>query len=526
MRRVETAISALAAAFGLAALGLVFHRLALTLLGDMNSDSLFLAQFARDVVTGAPLRDWVLQPAPSFFPDGLLMAISQLLSRDIRTAIYVYHALFLLVFVGSMIGIAKAVTDSWWRAILAVVAPALIFAYETSGTAMARNFGLPGHHGMSTVMAVVSLLLFVRTIRRPLSGGYLAFFAAVQLGTASCDKLYILVGILPLLVTVLASVMGKALRFRDGVGLMLPLAAALPAPFALDLLTRKLGMFTPVTRTTPDWSLGRVVHALDLLNAHAATHPAFAWSFALLCVLGPAAVFACFGRRRALQTQAGFRTAALGAVMTFFASSVAANLLGVAFGGFLVDPYRVRYLEAVWVLPLFALSILCCGWAASSIWTRLAVPLALLLQSWVHLRSVPPRALPVSTLGLYDPATQCIDQAANETGYRRGYATYWHARKQSLMSRQGVEFAQITADFRVHQWITNLHGHRVLAAEPPGFLVYLADADEGSVRGALGQPASERACGPAKLWIYKGAPRTLPRGVIIARSLTEATLQW
>jgi hypothetical protein len=525
MKRIETWAAAIACSLGLLVLARVLHRLVLTSVADMNSDSLFLAQFARDVARGTSLRDWIVQPAPSFFPDGVLVGVSQLCSSDIRTSMYVYHSLSLIIFLGALVGIAKTVTGDWLRAAVVVIAPTLPFAIETSSSAMARNFMLPGHHGMSTVMAVVSLLLIVQgTVASNRSRLRIAAFAIIQIGTASFDRLYLLVGILPLIVAVLASASFRIVKWRTVLSTLASLLIALPAPIVFEAGARKFGMFIPATRNTIDWSLGRLVNAIDLLNGHAAAHPVFAWSFALLMIAGPAAAIGCTtASRNSLKRD---RTPILGMVMAFFSASVAANVLGVGFGGFLIDPYRVRYLEAAWVLPPFAISILCAGLATRSATTRLASPVLLLAISWLYLRTLPTTSMPVSEIATYSPVTKCIDEAARATGYHHGYATYWNARKQSLLSHEGVEFSQVTADFRVHQWITNLRGHQAIATNEPGFLVYLADMNEADVRSSLGTPASERICGASKLWVYNGTPNRLPSGIIVAHSLTESTLQW
>jgi hypothetical protein len=525
MKNRTQLLGLLLAAIGGLVLALGFHRLALALVRDINSDTLFLAQFADDATHGMPLTNWVLQPAPSFFPDGLVVGLARLVTRDIRSAMYVYHTLFLGILLTAFAGVAHKLTRDWAWAAIVTLAPALQLVFETTRSPMASNFFLPGHHGMSTAMAILSLAVVLATDRqRDVSTPRLLVFSVVQVATAGCDKLYILIGILPLAAMLIAGWLGRALRRNVVLAFLAGCVIAVPAPMVVETLLRRAGMFIPEAPSTVDWSLGRVVAAVDMLNVHATTHPVFAWSFALFMLIGPAVAAGAFVKRRMAPTHG--TAGALALIATFMSAVVLANVLGVAFGGFLVDPYRVRYLEAVWVIPPFALAMFAQAIGPASPLWRAAVPTALLALSIQRTRNDELPPVPAKTIGTYAPSTQCIDAAAHETGLRVGYATYWHGRKEGLLSHEHVRFAQITADFRVHQWITNLGYHQLVAGSEAGFLVYLADADESAIRRALGDPAEARACGTAKLFVYRGPPRALPTGVVNARMLTPATLQW
>lgn len=529
MKRAETALTSVL----LVALCTLFawttHRMALVLVNGMNSDTLFLAQFAHDVTHRVPLHDWVVQPAPSFFPDGILVWLATLPTHDIRTSMYLYHAGFAGLILVPMVLLARHVTHLWSRALLLALAPCLQLVFETAKGGTAMNFMLPGHHGMSVVAALWSLVLVLHLQRSHKHfRGWLIAYGALQIATASCDKIYLIVGIVPLLCTLAFGWLGQMLRRRDA--LLLFAVTALTIPFAplVENGLRRFGIFVPTAPSNFEWSLGRIVTSLDVLVTNALTYPLWAWSFAAFAIIGPAAAMGLFvlARNHARQPSAA-PIRASGVIVSFLVAMVICNFLGVSFGGFLVDPYRVRYLEAVWVIPLFGLTFAFAGWLGRSanVTSLLAIAVLVALSGW-RVRTADPGTAARAQLGVVDASTQCIDEVAARTGYRLGYATYWHARKESLLSHQNVEFAQITADFRVHQWITNLRGHQLLAAMPPGFLVYLADADEAAIRAALGEPAEQRACGASKLWVYNGAPKRLPSGGLIARELNDKTLQW
>lgn len=495
-----------------------------TILPTLNGDILYLFALVSELKAGVPLGNWILQPAPSFFPDGLIIFIISFVTRSANTGFFYYCVISCAALAVATYLCFRASLGNV-RAILAATAGAAAVLALSTASPFFQNAFLPGHHGMALVMLLACIALSHHLLRRASLWSCFGLFALVAL-TFGSDRIFAIQGILPLGGCVVLGVLLRILPPSSLLHVVLPMALGTAVGHQLGRIPAMLGMFAPPTDAVFEVSVERMLGAIAILMPFFRQFPwlgpilgAFVF-FGLAYVGGAAApqVWPVLVRNRVRLSPASRDTWLTVATLC---ASLILNVAGVVFGGYMTDLYRLRYLDTLFVLPPLGLALL----AASLRGPKLLALVPLGFGMYVAATFVREQPLKAK-VDAYPSAIRCIDDVAKRNNIQFGYANYWQARRASLLSHQGLRLAHVTPDFRVHQWIGNLYWHQQAAMRPRALLVYMPNVNAASVRSVLGAPSEVFQC-EGEVYVYREPPDARPSGAIQTKLLRpEVPLQW
>jgi hypothetical protein len=495
-----------------------------TCLPTLNGDILYLFAMVSELKAQVPMRNWILQPAPSFFPDGVIIFVISFFTRSANTGFFYY----LVVSCGGLAAAAYAcfyASLGHVRAVLAATAgAAAVFALSTASPFFQNAF-LPGHHGMALVMLLCCIALAHRALRAPRPGASVGLFALVAL-TFGSDRIFAIQGILPLAGCVLLGGLLRIIPLSALLRILIPMGLGTAVGHQLGRIPALLGMFAPPTDAVFEVSVERVLGAIGILLPF---FRQFTWLGPMLgafLVLGIAYVGGAAApqvwpvlqrNRRRLSPTARDTWLTVGTLC----ASLTLNVAGVVFGGYMTDLFRLRYLDTLFVLPPLGLALLAASLRGPK-WLGLLPLAAGMYVSATFVQELPLKA----KVDAYPSAIRCLDDVAQRNNVRYGYANYWQARRASLLSRQGLRLAHVTPDFRVHQWIGNLYWHQQASQRPQGLMVYMPNVNAASVRAVLGAPTEIAQC-EGEVYVYREPPPARPSGAIETKLLRpDVPLQW
>ena len=506
-------IATAAAAVVVAAAWVVVLWIIRGMVAGLNSDQLYLANFAQDVFDGRPLRTWQLQPAPAYFPDLPLYLAATAATRDLGHAFALYASLALAALVGGAMALATAVGVSARRGAYAVAA----FVFLLLPYAGQYNFYSPAHHGGTVVTFVYVLALAVGTpshtsVRRLCGIGGLAF-----LGTVS-DFFIVPQLLTPLCIALL--VRAGAARGQGRRHILLR-AAALGGGTAVGygVFASRVGPLGTVPHfaiSRPILEPGELVHLLRHLWRAATT----SWPMLAILVVAAAgmAIVELLRRDRADERRsvlALFYLLALPAIIAAPAVALPADL------------YADRYLFSLLVIPVLLLFVASdeLPRAARATVAVLAVAAWLSHDGLFHLRraqwptSIALRAAP-------PPRVACVDAFAAEHGIHTGFATYWEAGAITRYSRTGLHVLPIGGFVHADLWLANRDWFDTLERSSPGTVVVVVEGlDVERLQRRFGEPQAVATCEELTLHVYDFAKLTeSQRAIFFLRSSPEVSI--
>jgi hypothetical protein len=514
--RRRGAVTSVARAAPLAAAIVLFVvgalRLARTLTLTMNSDTLYLAALYRDIfIDKIPIRAWHVQPAPSFFPDLPAFFVLRALTGDAARTVYAYGLCELLAEAALFacllrhLGV-KGRSTAWSTALATFGAIAYLGSFGDSLHAMFH----PSCHSSTVWIALGSAVLVTRQIERgkPSLLGVLVLLVINAL-TGGFDKLYILVGTLPLLGALLLALVflrrSRSVAFANAAALQ----AAVVLATRIETLPARIGMVVPPTIPQPIWAWSAVARVLSFFPPpdH---EPAIFMLQEVLIGTSAAIALVVVARWMIGRRPAGLADLEVAPVLAAaYFGSLTCNFLGVAVCQSYWDPTCFRYLQSLFVLPYLVVA----AWfaLASSYVLRGAVAVGLLsiLRPWPT--PTPAKQAAAGVDVFYPPDAACVDRVARAHGATYGFADYWHARWLSELSRGGLSLLPLKQSFFYPDlWIANPEAFRRPLPSAPSFMVILTGFDEAQVRSRLGNPALVETCSKGEVWIYPSPPRWRP----------------
>ena len=486
----------------------------------IDSDSLYSADLARDLVDGR-LRGWIFQPAPSFFPDGMISAALHLVSP---TTDFVYLAyplvtgvlLYLLVrhAIGILYPRQSAATQRWcaFAGVAGVVCPTLARTTTSFQSLFAMTLGPNFHGGIVLTGLAVILLTHRALVQQQWSFRTLAAAWVVTFASTLSDKLMIPQGILPAaLLTAWIVVTCPGGRTRSilwGCSLGSSTIAALTVEGHFADWGIGIGR-----AGQPEFRMTGLSRAISYLPELLIAYPA--WGVSLVAV-ATASFFGSMKKRGVGGCEQKSDAAALRWTLTSMAviSALACALLAFT------DPYEFRRM-----LPAFAIPILFAPSAVTnmvkgagsrapnrSIRCALTVAFAGVIASITSVLTTSANAFDPS---LDRPAlVTCLDQLRTDGILDAGLANFWNSRLIVLLSRTGINHVALWTDgepFRSSLSLrTSLGGDAANHSGGPINVNYIVPQglDRAIVLQRYGHPSQTLRCADQDVWVYpEGALR-------------------
>jgi hypothetical protein len=483
-----------------------------------NSDHLYPSALCRDLRLGRPLAGWYVPGAPYLFPDVLLLVPCQLLPGGLAGEFIGWNFALLGCFLGSVVGLGRAVGLARRPAFVAAGCGVLLFvavhlgkAYESRATHLAS----PGSHFGIIPVGLALLALTAGLLRRgPRPLPVLLFLAFGTLGAFS-DKLLVVQFLAALAGTLLLLTVLRLVTVRQFAGMAGLIGAAYLLSVGLRLLLLRLGVhLLAIEQTFGNVKLAQLKALLGQVIDGVRGQPLLA---ALMVLYAPAVllVLGTWLRRKAGEpAEAGTldRRGVLLAVLTL--GLVPVCNLGALFATGLSENSAVyRY-----ILPCYTLPPLLTGWlltllpAAGARLGRVVFPaLAVSFAAW----QVADRGRELMAVKLetpYPPLAQALDRLVRERGPMRGLGEFWCSRQCQFLTHERVIVAPLdrfgTPFFHAGQRGQFLADDPREAAVPPfRFVVVhpnLIFQDPGPAMITLhyGLPRERIPAGEHEIWLY------------------------
>lgn len=471
---------------------------------DISSDVLYLQQLSDDLFFHpTPIDHWALQPAPSLFPDGVLIAALRLFDAQPVRLILLYGATTAALYFAVSLWVAQFFFKDKATRFSVASLPLCVFLIQFSDRSARSSALLPAHHASALLVALCAAALCVQIIcaEEPQRWRAPALSALLGLAMAS-DALTLLQATLPLALAATWP-FGALVARRAWLQIVVALLAAFAVQSVAQWLLKKHGLVVPVE--PPALGIDRLRSGWSTLYAYAKQYP---FDALLIFAFGVDQLFLAwtrmFARSSPQQQTAEQRGRAF--LFAFLGFSFSATVFGAWYGGYLWEPGRVRYvLMSVALIPAMHVSLR----AASIEPPRLARYVAgarvhllalgcLSLWALTHVAKLPVRTHVPDNV---TDAISCVDQIAKTHDVRTGLGGYWSARRLTMMSHEHVEFAAMTEEFKPSIWIANgARQRRVLSAED--VIIHMRDLDEVQVLRNRGEPDARKTCNREIFWLY------------------------
>ncbi len=457
------------------------------------SDLLYLPALYKDVVEQNGLfANWILTPAPYYFPDMPLYIISHFLTGNFYYAIalvFTLHSLLLVYIIYKLYALFFAKSFSL---ALAAVMFALIHIYPT----------------------VTSNFMFVGTIHYGefLIGMYVLYFALLVLNSKSFEPIYLLV-LLVLIILTTASDASFKLHF------VAPIAASVAILWAikrvsltqiLSILTVSLVSLWAANLIQPSFPMdeklitgNNALTLIQILSIASKDHTlgvligifVLLSSFALLLL-----------KKRLTFFYERYSAATLLMFLSLFMLLMSAGIIVVL----ALAPIAIatRYM-----IPLFEIPVLLAPiylgffifFDNRKIAKYLLVFVTIMMLVLVLIQARERLHHAKLNFEYYPPLTQCVDRFVEETGARSGISTYWYTKPIYLTSKHPIAIAQMNYDLSPNRVISTSSWIR----ERYDFaLIVNGDIDRGKIIRLNGNPDKIFTCEQGEILYYKNKMRT------------------
>ncbi len=491
--------------------------------GHINADTLYATALYRDLfVDRYDVRGWNLTPAPSFFPDMLMMFPLLRLTGDLGLAYLGYTLAQYLLTLAALVSVARLYTRDLPEAMIAIfTAGAFLVALLQRGNYvfLAAPILSISHHGSVFLAGTVVLWIALRATQHGYSPATAAVFVLVSAPTIFSDMLLVSWFLAPLTLTALIFSVFRWLPFRFFVTTAALAAVSVFVGVGGVRLCQASGIF----RWNPavaELTLATVMRALTtprVLRSYLGLGPFFPALLVAFVAWLPLAVGLYVGEARAARgTGAGHaRTARQRArlvlfLITFALLSMGASVLG-PFAKARNAIWVFRYFHPLVLLPPFVLAILTAmyrGPAARYVKGG-ACAAAVVFALYVY-------APPLSSLRFaalrspYPDLVRCIDEAVSRYGVDYGYCGYWDSKYLTILSRSGARFNLVSRE--VTPW--HIANNPAWYHMPPGGrgggypryeFVVAGEQWAPGVRQRFGEPAAANTCSDRVVLIYNRA---------------------
>ena len=465
--------------FLLLALALLWTFLARpAFLPELNSDSLYLDDLWASFFDGRGFRAWYLPPAPSFFPDLPLYALSLAAGPDLGLR----HLLYALLSAGFLAGGTALACrrqlglGAWESCVCGLSGLGLYVAFMSSNSSLSQIF-VPGHHGGAMIVALGMLALAPQ--KEAPSAVALLFWALAAGMMALSDRLILAWALLPLFFSLGRERVPRLAWFA---ALLTGWVLASAILFSWRHQGPHIGSFGIAfyfAHTGPIVREGFRSFAALIRQEIPLSLAAVAWFGFLAWRTRPAlAWFSCLSA-----------LASLGIIA--FAGGVSGRYF-----------YPIFYGAAAFLPAFAALRFKGSGTAAA--WGIILVLGLRSLNAGVPSLELHREASP--------PGLAELEASLKAGPPSCGYADYWRSRQLRMLSK-GVVWTDPLMDYpklgRVapHRWISN-----PLAPPYPRNYVVVNGLDTACLEGTFGKPSVKKIFEGLEVWFYQGglAPKEMP----------------
>jgi hypothetical protein len=415
-----------------------------------NSDDLLPCAQCDDLLHGREVTDWYLPGAPYLFPDLLLLAPCQALSRTTPVAFVAYGFLVHLGITAVLFWLGRLSGLPWRTALLAACCgTVLLAARNAAGNHGRLSLALvhPGSHVAALLVGLFLLTLTVRALRRGRSWIAAVLYVLVGgLGVLS-DRLVLVQFLAPLVLALIVLAARRTISFKQAGGQLALVGASVLFASVLKLLLQRLGLHFLVLDTAFGKSrLPDLLYMLRCLSQCIADDLLLGVLIALH-LLAALFVVSWWGRRATETPDASGldRPAVLLASLTFVFSPLGTIAI-LYIAGMTHNAAIGRYTLSCWFLPALLLPLLLC-WLPG----RIARAARVTLQGGIVLLAMQRAALLLPGIDRakleqpYPPLAQALDRLARERGPLCGLGGFWAARSTSWFTREHVPVNPLSA---------------------------------------------------------------------------------
>jgi len=423
----------------------------------VHSDALYLPVLFDDLVNhGGRIADWLLTPAPYFFPDMPLYGLAWLAGSGAAAQTTAFALLQTVLAALALYLLARQALARDRLPAAAALSILFIWLGLTVDDPFVRLFSSAHHYGAFVAALLLCALWLRLDTDRDGPPARLAMAGIVALGflTTLSDALFLAQTTLPLFAAALLARHGAAPAARPRRAAMLLLAPALAG-----LLAYRFVVAHP-TRYPTRLSLSQLPQHLNDLHTIFATlfgaRPLLAGAMLLALGWGAACILVCLRRRplpglaRPLHLLGAFAT------LSFLAT------IGVMLLSKNVQPvprYLIGALSWPLVAGVFALVQLLEARRRHA-GAALGLGLCLVLSSMLAGEAWRVRAQRDSDRYFYPEQVACIDRALAAAGVHTGMAQYWDAKRLQGLSREHLTLGQYTGELGRMEWITSTRFYR------------------------------------------------------------------
>ena len=482
----------------------------------LSSDLLYIVSLYKDLfVDRYSIFGWYVTPAPYFFPD-MVMFFPLLWSMpDIGYAFVSYYVLFFLLCLVVLTKIASFLNKNIFNCFLCVFSAGLLFVAFVQDVAYVpiSEFLLPSAHAGVILIGFALIAISLSAMHKGYSYSSATLFFLLSFLTILSDILIIPQFLLPLAITIfifyrLCFIQLRTFQVTAGLTLGAYLAA-----IALIKLIKFTGIFNIPTQTyTHDMgirtsfnTLKHFIHDIGYYIINTSN------LFAVLAIFLVTSIILLFKQRKYLfssqRSREGKSTYFIPFLIIFSFLSLTITLAALIVTGNWADLGNIRYIQTLYILPLFFLALILAVFNNRiASWLKLVVFSTVVIFS---LRQIIPEATTLDAANLrlpYPELTQCLDKLAANYNLQYGYSDYWNAKETTIMSRSKVRVNQLQPNLDIYDWINNpaWYVNKVGGSEQyPKYQFILTNGlSKAEIEARFGKPAVQKACPGTEVYVY------------------------
>lgn len=414
-----------------------------------NSDGLYLPVLFEDLFgKGGRLNDWYLTPAPYFFPDYLMFAISYFFADGAYYQLLVFLVIQLVMSFGVVAALVAQVNKrwGWWEALLVLLLWIFFGVISEAHQAFSYIFISAFHYG-AFICSVVFLALVLLYFKLGGGGFKIVFFISIlSFLVALSDNLFLVQALAPFFaVSIFLGLIDRSCSIKYFAFVLLPVASGVLGSIAYKFLV--------FNETRPSVTLGfdgvyeGFLSVVSILNEYVDVNPFWGAIFFLYVVLSFWIVLSFVLRRGAAEE--GREVVWL--VLFSFASILSSCLAVAVMTGITVAP---RYLMPVFFWPPLVVILIVAGFFKENFYFGGAL-ISVVIASCLCVSASRSLGKKEVSVGYYPEEISCIDGFLAAEGLYYGIAQYWDAKRIQAFSKNEITLAQHLEGLEEMRWITS-----------------------------------------------------------------------
>ncbi len=487
------------------------------LIAGLSSDFFYLVSLYKDLfVDHYSIFGWHITPAPYFFPDMVMFFPLLWIMPDIGYAFVSYYVLFFLLCLVIITKIASLLNKNIFNCFLCVFTAGLLFVafIQDINYAVISQYFLPSAHAGAILIGFTLIAISLSAVQKGYSYGSATLFFFLSFLIILSDIIIIPQFLLPLAITIFIFYRLRFIPLRTfQVTAGLTVGAYLVAT-ALIKIIKFTGIFSIPTQTyTHNIGIGtsldtfkEFIHDINYYLINTSN------LFAILAIFLVTSIILLFKHwnysffnQRSREDKSTHLVLFL---IIFSFLSLTITLAALIVTGNWTDPGNIRYIQTLYILPLFFLALILAvfnGRRAS--WLKLVLFSTVVIFS---LRQIIPEAIMLKTANLrlpYSEPTQCLDKLAVNYDLQYGYSDYWNAKYTTIQSHSRVRVNQLQLNLDIYNWINNPAWYINKVGEGSGQypkyqFILTNNLSKAEIEARFGKPSVRKACPGTEVYIY------------------------